>query len=38
MASIPATSRLPLDADRSVLERETMATVTRRLIPLLIYQ
>jgi MFS transporter, ACS family, tartrate transporter len=35
MASSPATSGLPLVADRSALERETMAKVTRRLIPLL---
>src|ERR1700729_1804171 len=35
MASSPATSGLPLVADRSALERETMAKVTRRLISLL---
>src|ERR1700687_2209102 len=35
MASSPTTSGLPLVADRSALQRETMAKVTRRLIPLL---
>src|SRR6202162_2427668 len=35
MVSSPAPSGLPLVADRSALERETMAKVTRRLIPLL---
>src|SRR6202021_4102197 len=35
MAISSATSGLPLVADRSALERETMAKVTRRLIPLL---
>ena len=35
MASSPTTSGRPLVADRSALERETMAKVTRRLIPLL---
>ena len=35
MALSPATSGPPLEADRNILERETMAKVTRRLIPLL---
>src|ERR1700720_2333776 len=35
MASSSETSGLPLAADRSALERETMGKVTRRLIPLL---
>jgi MFS transporter, ACS family, tartrate transporter len=35
MVSSPAPTGLPLVADRSALERETMAKVTRRLIPLL---
>ena len=35
MALSPATSGLPLETGMSALERETMAKVTRRLIPLL---
>jgi MFS family permease len=35
MVSLPKTSVLPLQAGRSALERQTMAKVTRRLIPLL---
>jgi len=35
MALSPAVSGLPLEGDRTALERETMAKVTRRLIPLL---
>ena len=35
MALSPATSGLPLETGKSDLERETMAKVTRRLIPLL---
>src|SRR5690348_14066483 len=35
MASSSTVSGLPLEGDRTALERETMAKVTRRLIPLL---